>query len=653
MSRPCRAGRTAARVTGLLLALTVLVPTAALAVPVDAYAPYQPQTRCNPTAKPGTVKLAAWLQRQYRGTGSLGISRACGHGGVSEHKEGRAFDWGVNHASARDRAHVQDFLTRIFATDAQGNPAALARRMGIMYLLWNDHIYASYDGFTKRDYLSSSCRSKRRCSDTLRHRDHVHISLSRPGGRGDTSWYHRGDPAPQPSPEPPVQQPPTPEPGPVLTLAKKPFTRLSVRPDGETVVSRFSLAKGATYRLSVAGLYGYGRPDQVADASCVWSPGGREWRTRPDAATAGAYGSLGLSVNGQVVSDTCHPKGHTYRLGFTPERTGPLRLRIDAPAGGTGRLVVVVSKRHTDVADALPSYPDLAPAPVAAAEAKRGYGLLAETVTVPADDRGGVATVQELRRGARYRITVSGDVGLGKGVRSDGICVRLHDEWYARASLDRRFPDRDHGDLYADGVPVSVPGASCGSGGFVTDYAARRTGRLRLALWDPLSMKDNHGYLTVHVQRLTVFAAPKPSKSDKPGKGAAWSLRRDWFEVDTTRRAGTRSTMKLRRGERVEVIVRGVVASYGVQADAHCVGRSGTWTSRDASLAIEQDPLELWVDGQPVRWRALGPTDGCSEEHGYLTRFTATHPGKIRLALLDLDHRDNRGSLKVTLLRRG
>ena len=70
-----------------------------------------------------------------------------------------------------------------------GEPAELARRMGIMYVIWNDHIYASYDQFRVRAYRSSSCKTLATCSKTLRHRDHMHISLIRAGGAGRTSWY--------------------------------------------------------------------------------------------------------------------------------------------------------------------------------------------------------------------------------------------------------------------------------------------------------------------------------------------------------------------------------------------------------------------------------------------------------------------------------
>jgi hypothetical protein len=655
MSRP-RAAGPLLRALGLLASLLVLAPTAAVAVPVDAFAPYQPQRNCNPTPKPGTVALAAWLQRQYPGTGSSGISRPCGHGGVSEHKEGRAFDWGVDHDSARDREYVRDFLDRALAPDADGNPAALARRMGIMYILWNDHIYASYSGFTKRDYLSSGCKKKSRCSDTLRHRDHLHISLSRAGARGDTSWYHRGDPAPTPAPRPPAEPEPAPAPpvGPVLKLATKPYARLVVRPDDEPVVSTFSLARGTTYKITAAGLYTYGRPDQVADAGCAWSPGEDDWVASPGKAVAASHGSLNLTVNGQKVTDACHPKGHRYTLRLTPKRTGPLRLRVhNRVAGASGRIVVLVSERGGDVDRALPTYPDLVPAPRVAEAAPRGYGLLAETVSVPATARG-VRTAQELRRGVRYRLTVTGAAGLGKGVRTDGVCVRVGGEWYPRASLDRRFPSQDHGNLYVDGVPYGgrPTGDGCDGHAYVADYTAPRTGRLKLSLWDPLSIRDNSGSVSVLVQRLTDVTEPRAAGSDKPGKGSAWSQRRDWFEIDAGHRKGTKSTMKLRRGEKVLVVVRGLVRSAGTTADARCVATPDGWSPRDPRMAVPQDPLELWVDGRRVHWRALGASDGCSEdEHSYTVRFTATHPGKVRLAVLDLDHRDNTGSLRVTLLR--
>ena len=171
----------------LVVALLVLVPVGRDGGAIEDFSGYEPQTNCSPNAKPGTTKLSVWLQATYPGSGSLGISRSCKDGGVSEHKEGRAFDWAVSVHSSRDQAYVAAFMARIFATDAEGNADALARRMGIMYLIWDDQIYSSYYGFKAGPY--KACTVLSTCGDTLRHRNHVHISLSRAGGNGLTSWY--------------------------------------------------------------------------------------------------------------------------------------------------------------------------------------------------------------------------------------------------------------------------------------------------------------------------------------------------------------------------------------------------------------------------------------------------------------------------------
>ena len=138
-------------------------------------------------AEAGVLLLADWLTA--RGGGYGPISRPCSGSSTSEHKESRAFDWLLDARSDADKALAAALLDEIFAPDDTGAPHALARRMGIMYVIWNDHMYASYDGFVAKRYLSSSCRSRRTCSPTLRHRDHMHISLTRQGAKGTTSWY--------------------------------------------------------------------------------------------------------------------------------------------------------------------------------------------------------------------------------------------------------------------------------------------------------------------------------------------------------------------------------------------------------------------------------------------------------------------------------
>lgn len=171
---------------GPLLLLALAAPAGA-ARPIEDYAPYQPQTRCSPHAKPGTVVLGRWLVKRYGGAFG-GISRACSSS-TSEHAEGRAFDWTLSATSRAGRRTARAFLRDAFATDRAGNEDALARRMGIMYVIWDDEIHSAWNGFEPERYLSSSCPRRQRCSATLRHRDHVHVSLTRAAAKGRTSWY--------------------------------------------------------------------------------------------------------------------------------------------------------------------------------------------------------------------------------------------------------------------------------------------------------------------------------------------------------------------------------------------------------------------------------------------------------------------------------
>ncbi len=168
--------------------LATVTSSAPYVMQLEPYAGYQPQTTCRQTPKPGVLMLADWLVA--RGGGYGPITRACSPSSTSEHQESRAFDWILDARDDADTALAAAMLEEIFAPDDTGQPHALARRMGIMYVIWNDTMYAAYNGFEPEPYLSSSCRRKRACSPTLRHRDHVHISLTRKGARGATSWYY-------------------------------------------------------------------------------------------------------------------------------------------------------------------------------------------------------------------------------------------------------------------------------------------------------------------------------------------------------------------------------------------------------------------------------------------------------------------------------
>jgi hypothetical protein len=185
-------GRICYALLAVLLLAFALTPSAARAAydePVEDYASYQPQKQCRDQARPGTKALNRWINRKFGGGTATASVRSCNPGTTSEHEDGRAIDWSMNATKRAHRLEVRRFLDKLFAADAGGNAHARARRMGVMYIIWNDRMYASYRAFTAQAYKSSSCKRLRSCSATLRHRDHVHISLGKPGARGDTSWY--------------------------------------------------------------------------------------------------------------------------------------------------------------------------------------------------------------------------------------------------------------------------------------------------------------------------------------------------------------------------------------------------------------------------------------------------------------------------------
>ena len=174
----------------VLLSLLAVATPAVAQADIEDYASYDAPRKCHPKPRAGTEYLAHWMVRRYGG-GFGGISRPCKKkdGPTSEHQEGRAFDWTLNAGSKSDRTRAKAFMARIFEADGRGNEDAWARRMGVMYLIWNDEMYPAWDGFEPEPYLSSSCKTKWKCSKTLRHRNHLHVSLSRLGARGKTSWY--------------------------------------------------------------------------------------------------------------------------------------------------------------------------------------------------------------------------------------------------------------------------------------------------------------------------------------------------------------------------------------------------------------------------------------------------------------------------------
>jgi hypothetical protein len=163
---------------GAAVSLAAALPPAGTG-PLDDLAPYQPQTTCSPRPKPGVVGFQRIVLASFPATGSAGISRACSIGGRSEHKEGRAWDWAVTVSSSSDRAAARKVFGWLFRADANGRRFAMARRLGVMYIIHNRRIWGSYradEGW--RPYVGANP-----------HIDHVHFSFSWAGARKQTSYW--------------------------------------------------------------------------------------------------------------------------------------------------------------------------------------------------------------------------------------------------------------------------------------------------------------------------------------------------------------------------------------------------------------------------------------------------------------------------------
>jgi hypothetical protein len=163
-------------------------PTPTFTSAIEPYADYLGQTLCSATAKPGLTKLAALLRTTY-GPRDIGIARSCSDGGQSEHKEGRALDWMT---SAAQRPQADAFLKWLLARDAFGNPAAMARRLGVMYIGWDNRMWRAYDpglGWSDLKGCTTDPKMKAASYDTTCHRDHVHLSFSWDGAQGTTSYW--------------------------------------------------------------------------------------------------------------------------------------------------------------------------------------------------------------------------------------------------------------------------------------------------------------------------------------------------------------------------------------------------------------------------------------------------------------------------------
>ena len=154
------------------------VPAVVAPATVEGLSPYVGQVSCDPTAKPGALALRSLLMTAYGGR-DLGIVRACTMGSVSEHKEGRAFDWGLDSSVPAENAVARQAISWLLAPGPDGVLAVNARRLGIMYFIYNRQIWSSY----------RAAEGLRPYTGGESHATHIHISLAWNGATRTTSWW--------------------------------------------------------------------------------------------------------------------------------------------------------------------------------------------------------------------------------------------------------------------------------------------------------------------------------------------------------------------------------------------------------------------------------------------------------------------------------
>jgi hypothetical protein len=197
------------RLPALLAALALTFGTAVGIAPAGAIAPpptpavpaglpaaieplgtYVEQDVCQPAARPGTLRLAKLLARTYRdyAATSYATGYACGTDGTrSEHYDGRAIDWMVDVHNTRQHAAARALIGWLLGTDAAGNRFAMARRLGVMYLIYDNRMWGAWDG--RWEEYDNCSHLPAPAYDNSCHRTHMHISLTWNGAMGRTSYW--------------------------------------------------------------------------------------------------------------------------------------------------------------------------------------------------------------------------------------------------------------------------------------------------------------------------------------------------------------------------------------------------------------------------------------------------------------------------------
>jgi len=295
----------------------VTIPPRTLTRPIEPLRVWSENTeRCRGrvSAQQGVKQFRSFIMEAFPKTRDYGIARSCRAtfgSPTSQHKEGRAWDWGVSARRARDRRAAAKVIDWLLATDAQGNRYANARRVGLMYIIWNGRLWTT----TSPEW--------RRYTSYGGHYDHVHFSFTWAGARGLTSFWRNKPRYAGPLCSEPAQPVPARGPG-DTTVVEIPETVIAdTRPH---LPSACTFAPGdARGSVQVAGLNG-------VPASGVVAVRARIQTTKPDRTTSIRVGGWSDAALAATVKQDDNFVSEWFIAPLTPD--GRLVLKSSrAPVG--------------------------------------------------------------------------------------------------------------------------------------------------------------------------------------------------------------------------------------------------------------------------------------------------------------------------------
>jgi hypothetical protein len=295
----CTAGTFGAAALAATPNLPAPPPTPHESTAIEGLAPYQEQFFCRSTVEPGVTAFEKLVLKNYPATRSDGDMRACDDGGTSEHKDGRAWDWGADHRIAKDRADGKSLLKWLFATDANGDKDAMFRRLGLMYVIWNKRIWGTWD----QKWEPYACSGATAC-----HVNHIHFSFDWAGAEQKTSFW-TGKVSP-------VVEPPLPR-----FTSMTGHKMLRVQAKSGSAEAMWLVKGGDTYRVLASGVWHHGTgAGAISDPLCTKTSSG--W-VRADRGGVGVSGDQLQGWGQQWVptrdnGNGCNVKTHTYRLVLAP-----------------------------------------------------------------------------------------------------------------------------------------------------------------------------------------------------------------------------------------------------------------------------------------------------------------------------------------------